>query len=96
MADPERMQIQDACKLIRQWNTLFLATAAPPNAAQDLLDAVATLKRYLERAKGDGKPIRELEVDEYLLATREGVQWVMPFVLSAEAMEGSKRRAAMR
>jgi hypothetical protein len=46
----------------------------------------------LEREKAEGKPIRELEIAEHLLMTREGIRWVMPFVLSAELMEKSRRR----
>lgn len=46
----------------------------------------------MEREKAEGKPIRELEIAEHRLMTREGIRWVMPFVLSAGSMEKSRRR----
>jgi len=48
-----------------------------------------------QREKADGKPIHELEIAENLLTTCKGIRWVMPFELSAESMEASKRRKAM-
>ena len=88
----EHIEIQAACKLIRQWNDAFVALESPHLPATGLVEAVADLKRYLELKKGGGKPIRELEVAEHLLATREGVRWVMPFVISAESTEAHERR----
>jgi hypothetical protein len=90
--DMEHIEIQAACKLIRQWNDAFVAQKGPDLPSASLVEAVADLKRYLELKKGDGKPIRELEVAEHLLVTREGVRWVMPFVISAESMEAHQRR----
>ena len=54
--------------------------------------AVQEVKRYLEKENGDGQSITELEIAEHLLMTREGVRWVMPFVMSAESLEESHRR----
>lgn len=90
----EHIDIQAACKLIRQWNDAFVALESPDLPTAGLVDAVADLKRYLELNKGDGKPMRELEVAEHLLATREGVRWVMPFVISAESTAAQQRRKA--
>ena len=90
----EHIEIQAACKLIRKWKDAFVALESPDLPATDLVEAVADLKRYLEQKKGDGKPIRELEVAEHLLTTREGVRWVMPFVIIAESTEAHQRRKA--
>ena len=87
----QHIEIQAACKLIRQWNDAFVALESPDLPATGLVEAVADLKRYLELKEGDGKPIRELEVAEHLLVTREGVRWVMPFVISAESTEAHQR-----
>jgi hypothetical protein len=89
------VNIVDACKTVRLWAELFEPGAAGRNAPGSLLDAVAEIKRYLENAKADGKVIQELVIAEHLLTTREGIRWVMPFVLSAESMEASKLRKAM-
>jgi hypothetical protein len=86
-----RMDIFLACTTIRAWSDQLARHAPAPIAPGNLPDAVAELKRYLEHAKCDGKPIRALESAEFLLATREGVGSVMPFVQSAEAMEAWKR-----
>jgi len=85
------MNISDACKTIRAWNDVFTHTATERSVPGDLHDAAAELKRYLEEANGDGKPIAELQIAEHLLATRVGLKWVMPFVLSAESRERSGR-----
>jgi hypothetical protein len=74
---------------------VFTPGATVSSVSTSLSEAVTVLKRYLENAKCDGKPIHELAISEHLLMTREGVRWVMPFVLSAESMEASKRRKAM-
>ncbi|MFL6698689.1 MAG: hypothetical protein ACJ8GJ_16105 [Vitreoscilla sp.] len=84
-----------ACKLIRGWNDALVTGAAPPTAPSALAEAVVGVKRYLEREKADGKPIRQLEIAEQALATPDGLRSVMPFVFSAEAMEAAKRRKAM-
>ena len=86
------MEIVEACQTVHVWAELFAPGATGRSVPGNLLIAVATVKRYLENAKADGKPIRELEIAEHLLTTREGVRWVMPFVLSAESIEASKRR----
>lgn len=90
--DMEHIEIQAACKLIRQWNDSFVDQKSLDLPSAGLVEAVSDLKRYLELKKGDGKPIRELEIAEHLLVTREGVRWVMPFVISAESMESHQRR----
>ena len=92
MERQKNTEVQEACKLIHKWNEFFLGGRDPPVGPPGLVVAVATVKRYLERERADGKPIRELEVAEHLLATREGIRWVLPFVLSAESMEASRRR----
>jgi hypothetical protein len=89
------MDIVEACKTVRVWSELFAPGASGRSVPGNLLTAVATVKHYLENAKADGKPIRELEIAEHLLMTREGVRWVMPFVLSAESMEAARRRKAI-
>lgn len=86
--------IQDACRVIRHWNEVFADSKGPVEPPDGLVEAVATLKRYLEGEKADGRPIRELEVADYLLTTPEGVRWVMPFVLSAESREFHKHGKA--
>ena len=87
--------VGDACKLIRRWNDAYIADAAPPGVGAELVAAVSVLKQYLECEKADGKSITELDVPDNLLETHEGVQWVMPFVLSAESMLAWKRRKAL-
>ena len=89
------MDIAEACRTVHQWQDVFEPGATVSCVPKSLSEAVTVLKRYLEYAKCDGKPIHELAVSENLLMTREGVRWVMPFVLSAESMEASKRRKAM-
>ena len=89
------MDIAEACKTVHRWAELFASNAPDGTDPGNLPEAVAEVKRYLEREKADGKPIRELQIAEHLLVTREAAQWVIPFVLSAESMEASKRRKAM-
>lgn len=84
------MNIAEACKTVRLWLELFLTKATSQKHPGELVEFVAVVKAYLEREKVDGKPIRELEISEHLLAPREGVRWVMPFALSAESIETSK------
>lgn len=87
------MTVDDACKTVRAWHKLF-SISESRSAPASLPQAVAVIKAYLEREKADGKPIRELEIAEALLMTREGTRHVMPFVLSAESIEAAKRRMA--
>ena len=89
------MDIAEACRTIHEWQEVFAPGAAVSSVPKSLSEAVTVLKRYLESAKCDGKPIHELAISEHLLMTREGVRWVMPYVQSAESMEASKRRRAM-
>jgi len=86
------MDIQLACQTLRHCNECFATGAAPRWTAGDAFAAVQAVKRFLERVKADGKPIRELDIAEPLLFTRQGLQWVMPFVFSVEAMLAHDRR----
>lgn len=88
------MTIDDACKAVRQWADLVCPGANGRGVPASLSESVATIKAYLEREKAAGKPIRERVIADHLLMTRQGVRWVMPFVLSAESMETAKRRKA--
>jgi len=88
------MNVAEACRIVHQWQELFSPSASGRSVPGNLVDAVAVIKAYLEGERADGKAIGELEIAEALLMTRQGVRWVMPFVLSAEAMETSKRRKA--
>ena len=90
------MEISEACKTVHQWHDVFTPGSTAALRPGSLPAAVATLKDYLERAKADGKAIHELQIADHLLMTREGVQWVMPFVLSAESMESAKLRKPRR
>lgn len=81
------MDIGQACKTVRLWADPVSRGATGPTHPGDLIGAVAVLKRYLEQARGDGKPVRSLEIAEPLLATRERIRAVMPFVLIAEALQ---------
>jgi hypothetical protein len=89
------MDILHACEAVHRWAELLSPGSSGGLSPGSLTGAVAEIKRYLENARGDGKRIRELEVKDDLLMTREGIRWVLPFVLSAESMEASKRRRAM-
>jgi len=84
------MDIGEACKIVRQWAELFASGATGSVHPGNLAKAVPVVKRYLENARGDGKPIRELEIAEHLLMTRECVLWILPFVLSAETIQASQ------
>ena len=86
------MDIAEACKTVRAWEQRFATGATGSVYPGHLANAVPELKRYLEGARGDGKPIRELEIAEHLLMTRECMRWVMPYVLSAESMEATRHR----
>jgi urease gamma subunit len=86
------MDIAEACRTVHEWQEAFAPGAALSSVPKNFPEAVAVLKRNLENAKCDGKSIHELAISEHLLMTREGVRWVMPFVLSAESMEAPKRR----
>lgn len=86
------MDILQACATLRHCNECFVMRRPPTLGEADASDAVLTLKRFLERMKADGKPIRELEIAPPLLYTPAGMQWVLPFVLDAEAMLAHERR----
>ena len=95
MVDSKCMDVGQACQLVRAWNDSFTSASAQPTTTAELADAVVQLKRYLECEAADAGPIRELEIADYLLETREGIRWVMPYVVKAESIEASKRRRAL-
>lgn len=95
------MAIGQACDTVRLWSDLFTTGSTRRTHPGDLVGAVAVLKRYLEAVRGDGRPVLTLEIAAPLLATREGIRAIMPFVLIAEALQaradgaaGSTRSAA--
>ena len=86
------MDIGRACKTVRLWDDLFVTGRTAAVQPENLGLAVAEVKRYLETARADGKPIRELEIPDHILLTPEGVHFVMPFVVSAESFESGRGR----
>lgn len=88
------MDIATACKTVHEWADIYSPDGKQRPTPPSLIEAVSLIKAYLEREKADGKPIKELEIAPNLLCTREGVRWVMPFAMSAESMEATKRRKA--
>lgn len=84
------MDIREACKIIRQWDTLFITGRTAPVQPRQLSLAVAELKRYLESARSDGQPISELAMADPVLLTPDGVEKVMPFVRRAESLESDR------
>jgi len=86
------MEIAEACKAIRQCNDAFCARLESPLPPALVSEAVQVLKSYIERVRGDGKPVQELAIAEHLVCTPEAIRWVMPFLLSAESMLASERR----
>lgn len=87
------MDIAEACKTIRQANEFFISQGSITFDAMPLPKAVVVLRAYLENTRADGKCIQELLVADASLLTHTGIRSVMPFVLSAESLEASKRRA---
>lgn len=87
------MNIAQACCTVHQWRMLLSPGASVQSTPGNLVVAVAELKRILEQERGDGQSIRELEITEAHLMTRQGVRWVMPFVLSAEVLQRPRVRA---
>ena len=90
------MDIAEACRTVNHWQEVFAPGSTANTVPKSLSEAVTVLRHHLENARCDGKPIDELAISEHLLMTREGVRWVMPFVLSAESMEASKHRSVER
>lgn len=84
------MNILEACKIVCQWDHLFVTGKTAPVQPSQLVGAVAELKRYLEEAQ-DGTPIPELALADNLLFTPEGVRCVMQFVGRAESIEYARR-----
>ncbi len=90
------MDIFKACQAIRQCNDSFVLGLPMGGSYSEVVEAVWVLKAFLERVRGDGRPIRELALTDYLLCTPEGMKQVMPFVFSAESIAAiSKRRAQL-
>ena len=85
------MDIGEACKIVCQWDNLFVTGKTAPVKPGQLVLAVAELKRYLEERQ-DGIPIPELALADHLLLTPEGVRRVMQFVARAESVEYAARR----
>jgi hypothetical protein len=86
------MDIAEACKTLRKCSDA-MRTYAVPAECDDVPLAVVTLKRYLEQARGDGRPIDELLISESLLLTPQGIRWVMRFVADAEFVESARSGA---
>ena len=86
------MHIDDACRAIRRCSDA-MASCQVPAECVDVPLAVATLKRYLERSRGDGQPLDELLISESVLLTPQGMRWVMAYVTMAEALEAAALRA---
>lgn len=85
------MDIGEACKIVCQWDNLFVTGRTATVQPSQLVLAVAELKRYLEERQ-DGMPIPELALADHLLLTPEGVRQVMQFVGRAESFEYAARR----
>jgi len=85
------MDIGQACKIICQWDHLFVTGKTAPVQPAQLVRAVATLKRYLEERQ-DGLPIPELAIADHLLVTPDGVRRAMQYVARAEALDYAARR----
>ena len=88
------MDIDQACKIIRRTNDSFLTEGTPGDASQDVPEAVATIRNWLEGVRGDGKCIEELVISPSLLLTPAGIRWVMNYVTSAETLAAQARRRA--
>lgn len=89
------MDIDQACKTIRRANDAFLTYGEPGEDADELPEAVDTLRNWLEAVRGDGKRINELVISPSLLVTPAGIRWVMNYVTSAETLAAARRRARM-
>lgn len=85
------MDIGEACKIVCQWDNMFATGRTAAVQPEQLVLAVAELKRYLEERQDD-VPITELAIDRHVLLTPEGVRRVMPFVARAESLEYAARR----
>ena len=85
------MHIGEACKIVCQWDNLFVTGRTAPVQPGQLVLAVAELKRYLEERQ-DSMPIPELAIPDNILLTPDGVRRVMQFVARAESMEYAARR----
>ena len=86
------MEIADACKAILYCNDALSQGESLIRCEPEIALSVKTITTFLERVRNDGKPIAELDIPDHLLCTPEGIRWVMPFVLSVEAMLALERR----
>jgi hypothetical protein len=87
------VDIAEACKTVYRWHDLIEPeSAVVRDVPCGLPEAVAEVKRYLEREETEGEPICELEIAEELLLTWAGVRRVMPFALLAESVDAWKHR----
>ena len=90
------MDIAKACRTLRQCNDSYVLGSAMPGTCSEVAEAVRVLNAFLERARGDGKPIRELGLADALLCTPDGMRLVMPFVFSAESIAAVSKRRPQR
>ena len=81
---------------MRQWHEMLAGGRAATSNCADLAAAVLTLKCYLEDARPRAGAVREFEIPPRLLSTRDAIRQLMPFVLSTETIEASRRRLAAR
>lgn len=86
------MDITKACQAIRQCNDSFVLGVPMRGSYGEVVEAVRAVKAYLELVRGDGKPIRDLGLTDYLLCTPEGMAMVMPYVFSAESIAAAAKR----
>ena len=86
------MDIDAACRIIRQCNDSFVYRTPFEGNWAPVFEAVAIVKSHLEGIRTDGKSIKELEISDYLLCTAQGMRWVMRYVSRVEAMRGWGRR----
>ncbi len=89
------MDIGHACKIVCQWDNLFVTGRTAPVQPTQLVSAVAELKRYLEERQ-DGLAIPELAMPDRVLLTPDGVRCVMQFVGRVEALEYAAQREQVR
>ncbi|HEY9023261.1 MAG TPA: hypothetical protein VIP05_03095 [Burkholderiaceae bacterium] len=73
-----------ACTIVRECQAAFQDGKRPRPSPAELLLAVRSIRNFLESARPDARPIAQLQVDEGLLYTRTGVDYVMPFVENVE------------
>lgn len=76
------MDIAQACETL--WKALStIRQGAPLRPTAEWREALTSLKAFME-AKTK-RPIDALTISDELLATRQGLRYVMPYLLAAEA-----------